>query len=66
MHALLAKMLGELGDSTAASAHHKLAKQHLAVHTAAQQQLLEQIRLNLPARPAAFNAPVEGRPPDAA
>jgi hypothetical protein len=66
MHALVAKMLGELGDSESAIAHRKLAEAHLAVHTAAQQQLLEQIRLNLPARPAAFNAPVEGLPPDAA
>jgi tetratricopeptide (TPR) repeat protein len=66
MHALVSKMLGELGDSESAIAHRKLAEAHLALHTAAQQQLLEQIRLKLPARPAAFNAPVEGLPPDAA
>ena len=56
MHALVSRMLLELGDSKAAAAHRKLAEAHLDVHTAAQHELMEQIRRHLPAQPVAIGA----------
>jgi hypothetical protein len=56
MHALVSRMLVELGDLRAATAHREQAEAHLATHTAAQHELLDQIRLNLPAQPVAIGA----------
>jgi hypothetical protein len=57
MHAQVSRLLDELGDTKAATAHRKLAEAQLAVHAAAQHELLEQIRLHLPAQPVAIGAP---------
>jgi tetratricopeptide (TPR) repeat protein len=56
MHAQVARLLRELGDSKSAAAHRKLAEGHLSVHAAAQHELLEQIRQILPAGPVALGA----------
>jgi len=56
MNAQVAGLLDELGDPKAAAAHRELADAHLGIHTAAQRELLEQIRLQLPAQPVAIGA----------
>jgi len=54
MHALVSRVMRELGDSKAAAAHREMAETHLGVHTAAQHDLLQQLLLNLPTQPAAI------------
>jgi tetratricopeptide (TPR) repeat protein len=56
-HAQISKILGELGDRKRALKHMQIGQVHFRNHAAAQVQLLDQIRLNLPAFPAASVEP---------
>ncbi len=51
LHALVARMLDELGEQVLAKRHQKLANEHLIAHTTLQLDLLERMSRQLPATP---------------